>query len=299
MNKFKTESGCVMIKSVLTCFSFWLVISLVFTNQVYGYATIISVTVYAPSQVRVGEEVPVHAEICTGNNRVEYVHDVNALLVLPPNVNLTSGSNPFFIGEMGPGPAVVWIRDWTMIFEQPGTYILVINASCIDTQHIPCWMTNSTTVEVYDYPHVEFDYTPPTGVYINQTVTFNATKSHAQGPGREIISYQWNFGDGANVTSNGPIAEHAYKTTGNFQVSLEITDNRELSSITAANITVNLFGDLNGDGAVNIQDIYIVAHSYGTSPENEKWNSKADINHDEIIDIRDLYLVAREFGNKA
>jgi len=288
-----------MIKSVFTCFSFWLIISLVFTNQVYGYATIISVTVYAPSQVKVGEEVPVQAEICTGNNRVEYVHDVKALLVLPPNVNLTSGSNPFFIGEMGLGPAVVWLRDWTMIFEQPGTYILLINASCMDTQHLPCWMTNSTTVEVYDYPHVEFDYTPQTEAYVNQTITFNATKSFAQGPGREIVCYQWNFGDETNVTSDIPIAIHEYKTTGNFQISLKTTDNRGLSSITTANITVNLFGDLNSDGTVNIQDILIVAYSYGRNPEDERWNSKADINHDGIIDIIDVVLVAREFGKKA
>jgi PKD repeat protein len=123
-------------------------------------------------------------------------------------VNLTS-SNPLFIGEMGPGSADA-LSNWTIVFQQLGTYALIVNASCIDTQYISRWMTNSTTVEVYDYPHAEFNYTPSTEVYVNQTVTLNATKSHAQGPGGEIVSYKWNFGDGINITTNSPIANHTY-----------------------------------------------------------------------------------------
>jgi len=273
-------------------------ISIFFVNQVYGYAKIVSLKVYAPSQVKVGEEVPVHVVVQTGYNQIEYVHDVEALLVLPPNVNLTSGTNPFFIGEMGPGPAEVWLRIWAVVFEKAGTYTLVVNASYKDTQHIPRWMSNSTTVEVYDYPHVEFEFTPSMEIRFNQTVTFNATRSYAQGPGREIVSYQWNFGDGPNLTLPTPIATHAYQTVGNFSVSLRITDNKELSSTTAANITVNLFGDLNSDGTVNILDLSIIAYSYGSTPESEKWNPQADINQDETINILDLAIVAMEFGKK-
>jgi len=287
-----------MIKSVFVCLSFSLIISLFFINQVYGYARITSVTVYAASPVRVGEEVPVQAHIHTGNNIVEYTHDVEALLILPPSANLTSGSNPFFIGEMGPGPGDAWCN-WIIVFEQPGTYALAVNASCIDSIYIPRWMTNSTTIEVYDYPHAEFEYAPSTEIYVNQTVTFNATKSHSRASGGEIVFYQWNFGDEINITANTPVTKHTYETTGNFQVSLKITDNRALSSTTTANITVNLLGDLTSDGTVNIQDIYIVAYSYGSSPGNETWNTKADTNHDDIIDIKDLNLVARQFGKKA
>lgn len=287
-----------MLKSVLFCFVFWLMISVFFVNQVYGYARIVNVMVYAPSLVEVGEEVPVHTVIRTGYNRVEYVHDVEALLVLQPNVSLTSGTNPFFIGEMGPGPSEVWIRSWALVFEEAGMYTLVVNASCIDTQNVPRWMMNVTTVEVYDYPHVEFEFTPSTEMQFNQTITFNATKSYAQGPGREIVSYQWNFDDGTNLTLPTPIATHAYQTVGNFTVSLRITDNKELSSTTTAKITVNLFGDLNFDGTVNIVDISIIACSYGSTPEDEKWNPRADVNHDEEVNIVDIATVAVEFGKK-
>jgi len=287
-----------MIKSVFACFAFWLIMSLILVNQVYGYSRITSVKVYAPSQVRVGEEIPVQVHIHTGNNKIETVHDVEALLILPPNVNLTSGSNPFFVGEMGPGPADAWIRNWTIIFREPGTYTLVVNASYIDTQYIPKCMINSTTVEVYDYPHVEFDYAPSTEIHVNQTITFNANKSRAQGSGREIVSYQWNFGDGTNLTSPTPIATHAYEIIGNLSVSLEVTDNKGLVSITTANITVSLLGDLNSDGTVNILDISIVAYSYRSTPESERWNPRADMNRDETINILDLALVAKEFGKK-
>ena len=259
-----------MIKSALACFAFWLMVSLIFVNQVYGYSRITNVEVYAPFEAKVGEEVPVHAHIHTGNNKIESVHDVEALLILPPNVSLTSGTNPIFIGEMGPGPADAWIRDWTVIFEQPGTYTIVINASCIDTQYVPRWMTNSTTVDAYNYPHVEFFWEPSTEIFVNQTITFNATKSHAQGPGREIVLYQWDFGEEANATMESPITQHTYRMTGNFQVSLKVTDNKNLTSIATANITINLRGDLNMDGKVNIEDLFIVAHAYGSTPENER-----------------------------
>jgi hypothetical protein len=54
-----------MIKSVVACVAFWLIMSLLFINQVYGYARITSVTLYAPSQAKVGQEAPVQAAIHT------------------------------------------------------------------------------------------------------------------------------------------------------------------------------------------------------------------------------------------
>jgi len=287
-----------MIKSAFACLFFCLLMNLMFINLVCGYARITVLTVYALSWAIVGEEVSVQAHIHTGNNRVEYVHDVKVLLVLPIYTNMTSGNNPLFIGEMGPGPADVFCN-WTVVFTQAGTYTLMVNASCIDTQYVFRWMANSTTVEAYDYPHADFEFTPSNEVYVNQTITFNATESRAQGPSTEIVSYQWNFGDGTKITLNSNITKHTYKAAGNFEISLKITDSRELSTITTANITVNLFADLNLDGTVNIQDISIVAHSFGTTPPDALWNSKADLNHDEAIDIIDLSTVAKEFGKRA
>lgn len=56
------------------------------------------------------------------------------------------------------------------------------------------------------------------------------------------------------------------------------------------NFTNDLFGDLNEDGIVTIDDLKIAAQAYGTS------NSDADLNKDEIVDLYDLVILARKLN---
>lgn len=52
--------------------------------------------------------------------------------------------------------------------------------------------------------------------------------------------------------------------------------------------------DVNGDGVVNIQDLVLVASSFGQTAQ-----SKADVNGDGVVNIQDLVLVAAAFGDSA
>lgn len=54
--------------------------------------------------------------------------------------------------------------------------------------------------------------------------------------------------------------------------------------------------DLNGDREVDFRDMAIVAKSFDSQPEDDKWNPNADINRDEKVDIEDLLLIAKHFG---
>lgn len=49
------------------------------------------------------------------------------------------------------------------------------------------------------------------------------------------------------------------------------------------------FGDVNGDGVVNIQDLVIVANALG--------EAEPDLNGDGVVNIQDLVIVANAFGN--
>jgi len=60
--------------------------------------------------------------------------------------------------------------------------------------------------------------------------------------------------------------------------------------------THTLFGDLNGDGKVDIKDLVIVAEAFGSFPGHPRWNSKADVNQDSKVDMQDMLLVASHFG---
>ena len=66
-------------------------------------------------------------------------------------------------------------------------------------------------------------------VNTNETFTFTNTSQNA-------ISYAWDFGDGNTSTDENPI--HVYATTGNFTVTLTIT-NCEKTNVTTNDITVN------------------------------------------------------------
>ena len=58
----------------------------------------------------------------------------------------------------------------------------------------------------------------------------------------------------------------------------------------STNETVPLPADVNEDGIVNIQDLVLVASSFGQTGENA-----ADVNGDGIVNIQDLVLVAGAF----
>jgi len=57
-----------------------------------------------------------------------------------------------------------------------------------------------------------------------------------------------------------------------------------------------LYGDVNNDGVVNIEDIVIVAKAYGSYPGHPRWNETADVDKNGIVNIIDAVRVAKEFG---
>jgi hypothetical protein len=50
-------------------------------------------------------------------------------------------------------------------------------------------------------------------------------------------------------------------------------------------------GDINGDGVVNIQDLFLIAGWFGQTGQND-----ADVNGDGVVNIQDLFLIAGWFG---
>jgi acyl-homoserine lactone acylase PvdQ len=70
---------------------------------------------------------------------------------------------------------------------------------------------------------------------------------------------------------------------------------------------IQLGGDVNDDGIVNIIDLVIVALAFGSQPvddpatpwnETANWNPEADRNGDDIVDIVDLVIIGVSFGER-
>jgi PKD repeat protein len=77
--------------------------------------------------------------------------------------------------------------------------------------------------------------TSPSSPITNQTINFNASQSRAV-PGRTIVSYAWDFGDG--TTGSGVQTTHAFTAVGTYVVTLTITDNAGQTAFANQSISV-------------------------------------------------------------
>ena len=75
---------------------------------------------------------------------------------------------------------------------------------------------------------------PYTG-YVNASISFDASNS-SDPDGDDIVSYEWNFGDGTN--GNGVSVEHTYSSIGNYTVNLIITDSQDKTSTISTYATI-------------------------------------------------------------
>ena len=104
-------------------------------------------------------------------------------------------------------------------------------------------------------------------------------------------------GDGTLATLIFEVVEAKASALTLSQVALADSDG-EISTPQLENGEVteppHLFGDVNRDGVVNIQDLVLGGANFGKTGEN-----RADINSDGIVDIVDLVLVAGAIRNAA
>jgi hypothetical protein len=54
--------------------------------------------------------------------------------------------------------------------------------------------------------------------------------------------------------------------------------------------------DVNYDGYVGIDDIFIISSAFGEEPGRPRWNPDLDLNKDNYIGIDDIYIAASNFG---
>jgi PKD repeat protein len=87
--------------------------------------------------------------------------------------------------------------------------------------------TKSVSVTAPTPPTASFTISP-TPAPTNVDVFFNASQSRAVGPGRTIVSYQWNFGDGS--TGSGVTTSHRYSGAGAYTVTLTVTDDAQATT---------------------------------------------------------------------
>jgi hypothetical protein len=132
---------------------------------------------------------------------------------------------------------------------------------------------------------------------VGSPVQFNGSASYD--PDGVIISYDWEFGDGTNVTGVTPV--HKYSThrwNGTvyqpFTVNLTVTDNAGMTNRKSQKVVIWIAGDGNGDGKVNILDASIIGLKWNSNPADPC----ADLNNDGKVNILDASIIGLNWGRK-
>ena len=147
--------------------------------------------------------------------------------VAPANNPITQFRWDFGDGGSGSGATT------THSFSNAGTYFVRLTVSDASGRSVAT--TQTVTVGAGAVPTASFTF-GPTPARANIPVNFNGSGS-TPAPGRTIVSYRWEYGDGSPTESGAQVA-HSFAVAGVYTVTLTVTDDVGRSHTTNRTVTV-------------------------------------------------------------
>lgn len=149
------------------------------------------------------------------------------------SISQAPGNNPIvsYSWNFGDGGTATG-RTVTHEFSSPGTYIVSLTVT--DGFGRSATTSQSMGVGAGVNPTAAFVFSP-TDPLPGTTVFFNASASRAA-PGRTIVSYAWDFGDGTSGT--GVQTSRRYTVIGSYTVTLVVTDDAGRTSSASQTVSV-------------------------------------------------------------
>jgi hypothetical protein len=123
-------------------------------------------------------------------------------------------------------------------------------------------------------------------LYYNSTVIATLPVLNL-GPNATLtLNFDWN-------TTSVPCQNCTVKAVASTVLGEIDTANNEF---VVGNVNIRVMGDVNGDGATNMRDVYSACLAFRSFPGRLKWNPDCDLNRDGLVDMRDINAVVLNFG---
>jgi PKD repeat protein len=156
-------------------------------------------------------------------------------VVFDASTSTAPGNNPIVsyswnFGDGGTGSG----RTATHSYNLPGTYAVTLTIA--DSYNRTASTTQTIDVAGGAAPTASFVFSPA-APRIGENVNFNAAASRPA-TGRTIRSYDWDFGDGEQKTTTGPTTSHDYQKSGDFNVTLTVTDDAGRVAVATNTVTI-------------------------------------------------------------
>jgi PKD repeat protein len=146
-------------------------------------------------------------------------------VVVAPGHHIASYAWDFGDGSSGSGVST------SHAYAQQGSFTVVLTLTD-DTGRVS---TATTTISVGQGGTTATFTTSPGSPLASQPINFNASQSRPA-PGRTIVSYTWDFGDGAS--GSGVQTNHSYVQPGSYTVTLTVTDSAGQTAFSTQTITI-------------------------------------------------------------
>jgi hypothetical protein len=190
-------------------------------------------------------------------------------------------------------------------------------------EHIYDYYDNYNLGKVFYKPYLTESYIPRHDVAINNVMSSKTVVGQGFSAGINVtVANQGSLAETFNVTvyanttsiatqtvtltsGNSTTITFTWNTTGfakgNYTISAYATpipgetdtdDNRFTDGV----VTVTIAGDLDGNLAVQLVDLVILAKAYGSKPSEPPWNPNADLDDNGVVGLTDLVTLAKNYG---
>ena len=246
------------------------------------------------------------------NNDGTFMYDFNGEIITGPNPDIHDGE--YTIARAGPPPPEMHVfradgQPWPLVFSEYEDAVgkafdvwitLDISATLGLTNTTLALNYNETLIEILGG---ENNVTIDPATWQESTTTFET--------GKLTISVSTTTPPGAGTLVASITFTVLYQGTAPDEDSTDLTlsdvelwaDQDAITPVTLGEGQVIIKGrellpdpDVNNDGIINMEDIYMVALHFGYYEGEPDYTPAFDLNGDKVIDLRDLLAVAVKFG---